>query len=180
MEDSLAIHCALNAQADGLALDQTTEHEHSLNQTNRQNKTAKVLLKVATTYADLKMLDEAQRAVQEALALYSRHHGSEGEKLGIYPDDSRAADICNLQAIAIRTSLAQSSSSYWPGTRVRVEGLQNQARHKGLEGVVLKLANNSLVCVCLDQDNKDLRLKLQNVRLLVASADKRKEMYTSI
>jgi len=94
--------------------------------------------------------------------------------------DSRVADICNLQAIAMRTSLAQSSSSYWPGIRVRVEGLQNQACHKGLEGVVLKLANDSLVCVRLDQDNKDLRLKLQNVRLLVASADKRKETYTSI
>jgi len=180
VEESLAIHCALNAQADGLALDLTAEPEHPLNQTNRQNRTAKILLKVASTYADLNMLDESQRAMQEALALYSRHHGSKSETVGIYLDDSRAADICNLQAIAIRTSLAQSSSSYWPGTRVRLEGLQNQARHKGLEGVVLKLANNSLVCVCLDQDNKDLRLKLQNVRLLVASADKRKEMYTSI
>jgi len=57
VEESLAIHCALNAQADWLALDLTAEPEHPLNQTNRQNQTAKVLLKVASTYADLKMLD---------------------------------------------------------------------------------------------------------------------------
>ena len=63
---------------------------------------------------------------------------------------------------------------------MRVEGLQNQAQYNGLEDVVLKLADDSRVCVRLDQDNTDLRLKLQNVRLLVATADKRKEMYTTI
>jgi len=79
--------------------------------------------------------------------------------------------------MALITSMAQSSSSYWPGTRVRAEGLQNQAQYNGLEGVVLKQADDSRVCMRLDQDNKDLRLKLQNVRPLVATADKRKGMW---
>jgi len=32
----------------------------------------------------------------------------------------------------------------------------------------------------VDEDNKDLCLKLQNVRLLVETVNKRKEMYTTI
>jgi len=51
-----------------------------------------------------------------------------------------------------------------------MEGLQNQPQYNGLEGVVLKLADDSHVCMRLDevdQDNKDLCLKLQHVRLLV-------------
>jgi len=61
-----------------------------------------------------------------------------------------------------------------------VEGLQYQAQYNGPEGVVLKLADDSRVCERLDQDNTDLCFNLQNVRLLVATADKRKEMYTTI
>ena len=64
-----------------------------------------------------------------------------------------------------------------------MEGLQNQPQYNGLEGVVLKLADDSHVCMRLDEvdeDNKDLCLKLQNVRLLVETVNKRKEMYTTI
>jgi len=60
--------------------------------------------------------------------------------------------------------------SYSPGTRVRVEGLQNQTHYNGCEGVVSEECA-SHVCVRLDQDNKDIRIKLQNVRLLQRGED---------
>jgi len=52
-----------------------------------------------------------------------------------------------------------------PGTRVRVEGLQTQLQYNGLKGVVLSEVGDSRISVRLDQDNKKLRLQLQNVRL---------------
>jgi len=74
----------------------------------------------------------------------------------------------------------ESVSNYSPGTRVRVEGLQNQPQYHGLKGVVLKQAVDLRVCVHLDQDNMDLRLKLQSLHPLVVTANECKELYAQL
>ena len=173
-EEALAIHRALNAQADRCAV----LPDDILNEDNRKERTAEVLLIVCHTYENLEMFDKARSAVQEAMDLSRSCHGNGSENIAICL--GRISTICCRQSRAIKTSLDASSSSYSPGTRMRVEGLKNQTQWNGLEGVVLKQAGGSRVCVRLDQDNKDFRLKLENVYLLVATVDERKELFAQL
>ena len=152
--------------------------DRTLNQAYRQVRTAEVLLDVASTYTHLELFDKARSAMQEALDLCSRCYGNESERVAIC--HSQVASICSYEARAIRLKMVQSSSCYSLGTRVRVDGLQNYPQHNGLEGVVFKQENDSRVCVRLDQNNHELRLKLQNARPLVATADERKVLYTQL
>jgi len=69
---------------------------------------------------------------------------------------------------------------YLPGTKIRVQGLQNHQQYNGLEGVVLIQNGDSHVCVCLDPDNTQLHLKLQNILPLVPTAIECKELCTQI
>jgi len=177
-EEALAIHRALNTQADELALDLTELPDRTLNQAYRQVRTAEVLLDVASTYTHLELFDKARSAMQEALDLCSRCYGNESERVAIC--HSQVASICSYEARAIRLKMVQSSSCYSLGSRVWVDGLQNYPQHNGLEGVVFKQENDSRVCVRLDQNNHELRLKLQNARPLVATADERKVLYTQL
>jgi len=110
VEEALAFNRALNAQADKYALDLTAEPNHPLNQANRQDRTGRVLLEVAVSYADLEMFEQAQGAMHEALDLYSRCYGSESENVVIC--HNHVANIFSQQAIAIKTSIAQSSSLF--------------------------------------------------------------------
>jgi len=178
-EEALAIQRALRAQEDGLALDLTarSQPDHPLNPAHRQARTAEVLLEVSRTYMHLEKFDRARSTVQEALDLSILCFGKESEKAaGCH---SLVANICNRRAIAIRKGMGQSSSCYSPGTRVLVEGLQSQPQYNGLTGVVLRLEDSRL-CVRLDQDNMDLRVKLQNVSPLVATADERKKLLAQV
>jgi len=177
-EDALAIHRALNAQTDELVLDLAAKPDQILNHANRQQRTAAVLLDVARSYMHLEMFDEARRAVQEALDLSCHLYGNESEDVaGCY---SQVAMIIGHQAIEIRKSISQSASCCSPGTRVLVEGLQNQAQYNGLKGVVLSEAVDSRLCVRLYQDNMDLRLKVENVRPLIVMPDERKVLYAQL
>ena len=63
---------------------------------------------------------------------------------------------------------------------VRVEGMQTHPQYNALEGVVLELAGDTHVCVCLDQDNTKICLKLQDMRLMVITVNERKELYTQV
>jgi len=175
-EEALDINRTLNAQVDVLALDLTSQPSPILNQAHRELCTAEVLLNVARMYRDLEMFEQARGAVKEVLVLRCRRFGS--ESASVADCHGQVAHICNSQSVAIERSMSQKSSCFWPGSRVRVEGLQNYPQYNGLEGVMLKEVRNSRVCIRLDQDNKDLRLTLQNVRTLVATADERKKMYT--
>jgi len=178
-EEALAIQRALRAQVDGLALDLTarSQPDHPLNPAHWQARKAEVLLEVSRTYMHLEKFDRARSTVQEALDLSILCFGKESEKAaGCH---SLVANICNRQAIAIRKGMGQSSSCYSPGTRVLVEGLQSQPQYNGLTGVVLRLEDSRL-CVRLDQDNMDLRVKLQNVSPLVATAGERKKLLAQV
>jgi len=179
VEEALAINRSLNTQSNELALDLTDQPDHSLNPAHRQERTADVLLRVACTYVNLEMFDKARSAVQEALYLNKCCHGHESAKVATC--HCYMATTCSHQADAIRTSMvAQSSSCYSQGTRVRVEGLQNHPQHNGMAGVVIEQAGDTHVSVRLHEDSKQLRLRLANVCPLIATADERKDMYTTI
>jgi len=76
-----------------------------------------------------------------------------------------------LFATRILKSTLEPRLSFSPGTRVRVEGLQNQLQYNGLEGVVLKEESDSHVRICLDQGNMVLHLKMQNVHPLLVTEE---------
>jgi len=93
--------------------------------------------------------------------------------------------ICSLQVRSIMSELDASCSllsqwRYLPGTKIRVQGLKNHPQYNGLEGVVLIQNGDSHVCVCLDPDNTQLHLKLQNILPLVPTAIECKELCTQI
>ena len=82
-EEALAIHLALNTQADELALDLTELPDRTLNQAYRQVRTAEGLFDMASTYTHLELFDKAHSAMQEALDLCSRCYGNESERVAI-------------------------------------------------------------------------------------------------
>lgn len=141
---------------------------------------AQVLLYLARTYEHLEMFDKARSAEQESLNLYRSIFG--GDSTAIAGCHSKLASICNEQINAIRNRLVQGLSSYPPGTRVRVGGLQNQPHYNGLAGIALTHVVDSRVRVRLDQGNKQLRLKMQNVRPVVAilAVHGREALYTQL
>jgi len=59
---------------------------------------------------------------------------------------------------------------------IRVQGLQNDQQYNELESVVLIQNGDPHVCVRLDPDNTQLRLKLQNILPLVPTAIECKEL----
>jgi len=75
--------------------------------------------------------------------------------------------------------MRHSTSLYSLGSRVLVEGLQRKPEYNGLEGAVVssKIAGDSRICVRLDQGSKELRLKPENVRPLIATFEQRQEQY---
>ena len=81
VEEAVAINRALNSQADELALELATQPQHPLNQANRQERTAEVLLILMRTYRDLEMFDEARHTLKEAMALSISRYGDESEKV---------------------------------------------------------------------------------------------------
>lgn len=92
------------------------------------------------------------------------------------------SNIWGYEASVITYSLFQSSdppSYYSPDNRVLVKGLQNNLEYNGLEGVISKIARDSRIYVRLDQGHKELRLKLENVRPLIVTAEQRKEQLGS-
>ena len=83
VEEAVAINRALNSQADELALKLATQPQHPLNQANRQDRTAQVLLTLMRTYIDLDMFDEARHTLKEAMALNISRYGDESEKVAL-------------------------------------------------------------------------------------------------
>ena len=75
--------------------------------------------------------------------------------------------------------MRHSTSLYSLGSRVLVEGLQRKPEYNGLEGAVVnsKIARDSRICVRLDEGSKELRLKPENVRPLIATFEQRQEQY---
>ena len=122
-EEALDINRTLNAQVDVLALDLTSQPSPILNQAHRELCTAEVLLNVARMYRDLEMFEQARGAVKEVLVLRCRRFGS--ESASVADCHGQVAHICNSQSVAIERSMSQKSSCFWPGSKVRVEGLQN-------------------------------------------------------
>jgi len=75
-----------------------------------------------------------------------------------------------------------AGTRYSRGSRVLVEGLQGKPEYNGLEGAVVssKIAGDLRICVRLDQGSKELRLKPENVRPLVATCEQRQEQYRQL
>jgi len=180
VEEAVAINRALNSQADELALDLATQPQHPLNRANRQEHTGAVLLHLMRTYMGLDMFDEARGAAKEAMALRISQYGEDGEQVAHC--HSSMSVLCGLQAAIIKKNLRQSTSRYSLGSRVLVEGLQRKPEYNGLEGAVVssKIAGDLRICVRLDQDSKELRLKPENVRPLVATCEQRQEQYRQL
>jgi len=178
-EEAVKINRALNLQADELSLDLATQPQHPLNQANRQDRTAAVLLVLMHTYIHLEMFSEARRAAKECMALSISRYGDESETVSACHCSMSA--LCGRQALAIRKKMRQlqSTSRYSLGSRVLVEGLQRKLEYNGLKGAVVTsdVAGDSRICVRLDQGSKELRLKLENVRPLIATLEQRQEQY---
>jgi len=170
-EEALAINRALNVESGEPAaqVDPILERRH------RQELTGKVLLAVARTYVNLGLFKQARITLQEAVDTSSRRHGCESAEVAVC--HSRVATLCGQQAEKI---MLMSSSLYLPGSRVCVEGLKNHPQYNGLEGTVIRSAIDSRICIRLDQGSEELRLKLENVRTLIGTADERKERYKTI
>ena len=79
VEEAVAINRALNSQADELALELATQPQHPLNQANRQERTATVLLILMRTYRGLEMFDEARHTLKEAMVLSISRYVDESE-----------------------------------------------------------------------------------------------------
>ena len=123
------------------------------------------------------MFDEARGAAKEAMVLSISRYGDESEKVA--QCQSRMSTLCGRQAADIKKNMRQSTSRYSLGSTVLVEGLQRKLEYTGLEGAVVssKIAGDSRICVRLYEGSKDLRLKPENVRLLIPTFEQRQEQY---
>ena len=180
VEEAVAINHALNSQAVELPIDLAAEPQHPLNQANRQRISAYTLLVLSCTYGDLEMFEEARRTVKEAMGLSMSQYGNQSEKVAHC--HNRMIGVCTLQAASIKKNMRQTTSRYSRGSRVLVEGLQGKPEYNGLEGAVVssKIAGDLRICVRLDQGSKELRLKPENVRPLVATCEQRQEQYRQL
>jgi len=123
VEEAVDINRALNLQADDLALDLAAQPRHPLNQANRQECTADVLLTLMQTYTDLEKFDEARGALKEAMTLSISRYSDESESVAHC--HNHMSNLCGRQAAAIKKNM-QSTSRYSLGSRVLVEGLQHK------------------------------------------------------
>ena len=126
------------------------------------------------------MFEEARRTLKEAMALSISQYGDQSEKVASY--HSRMIGVYTRHVGSIKKNLRQTMSRYSRGSRVLVEGLQGKPEYNGLKGAVVssKIAGDLRICVRLDQGSKELRLKPENVRPLVATCEQRQEQYRQL
>ena len=89
------------------------------------------------------------------------------------------ANLCRLHAMAFVKGVLQVStesacmspnSMLALSSRVVVGGLSADPLYNGLEGVVITTVTDSRIGIRLDEGNKNIRLKLENVHPLLATA----------
>ena len=146
------------------AIDLQTHHLH-------------MLLELGSVVTNLGMFFEAKPPFMQALELCDRLFGKEVAETATC--HTYLANLCRLHTMALVKGLSQVSteSAYTSpnlmfalSSRVVVGGLSASPQYNGLEGVVITTVKDSRIGIRLDKDNKSIRLKVENVRPLLATA----------
>ena len=149
------------------------------------NGAADSLRLLASAYSHLGMHDEARGTLKEALDLTCSCVGQMTAEVAACHE--QMAFICQKQADEIRQQVNihkeyivtnLMSCYHSPGRRVRVAGLQNKPEFNGLEGVVVKVG--ALRIVVRLHNDKELKLKPENVQPLIPTAAKLQELILKI
>jgi len=136
-----------------------------------------MLLELGSVQTNLEMFVEAKPTFMQALDLCNRLFGKDSAETATC--NTYIANLCRLNAMALVKGLSQvstESACMSPNpmlalsSRVVVGGLSADPQYNGLEGVVITTITDSRIGICLDEGNKNIRLKLENVHPLLATA----------
>ena len=146
------------------AIDLQTHHMH-------------MLLELGSVLTNLGMFVEAKPPFMQALELCSRLFDKEvAETVTCH---TYLANLSRLHTMALVKDFLQvltESTCTSPNlifalsSRVVVSGLSASPQYNGLEGVVITTVKDSRIGIRLDMDNKSIRLKVENIRPLLARA----------
>ena len=136
-----------------------------------------MLLELGSVQTNLEMFAEAKSTFMQALDLCNRLFGKDSAETASC--NTYIANLCRLYAMALVKDASQlSTESAWMSpnsilalsSRVVVGGLSSHPQYNGLEGVVITTVTDSRIGIRLDEGNKRIRLKLENVHPHLATA----------
>ena len=136
-----------------------------------------MLLELGSVLTNLGMFVEAKPPFMQALELCKRLFGKDVAQT--VTCQTYLANLCRLHAVALVQDLWKVSTEsactlpnwmFALSSRVVVGGLSASPQYNGLEGVVITTVKDSHIGIRLDEGNKSIRLNVENVHPLLATA----------